>query len=146
MKTFLLALALLVMPAVSSGYSGDELLEICGTQEDDPVSTGLCTGYINGVVNGFSLMANYSAYNALEALDIPEEEYEKHFTEYFVLFLGFCPPENGVGEEQLEALVLRYLKTHPEERNLPSELLIHMALIERYPCEEPSSDAISPPE
>jgi hypothetical protein len=135
MKILIMAFSLLLFPNVSTGYSGNELLEICEGNTDDPLSTGLCTGYINGVVNGFTLMANYSAYNALEALDIPEGEHDEQFTKYFILFLRFCPPQNGLEKEQLEDVVLQYINDNFEERHLPSELLIHMALMEKFPCQ-----------
>jgi hypothetical protein len=139
MRTVVFLVSLILLPGMTHGYSGNQLLELCeGDPAENGLSAGLCTGYVVGVVNGLSLMANYSAHNVLEALEIPEEERDELFVRYFTLHLGFCPPKEGVEEEELQTIAIHYLKEHPEQLDLASELLIHMALMEAFPCEQGS--------
>ena len=50
----------------------------------------------------------------------------------------FCPPKNVDGI-QISDLIYKYLKDHPEERNLKAEFLIIKALREVWPCPKNNS-------
>jgi hypothetical protein len=44
-----------------------------------------------------------------------------------------CPGE-GVTQEQIADVVIKWLDKHPEKRNLPAPYLIMKALNEAFPC------------
>lgn len=46
-----------------------------------------------------------------------------------------CPPE-GITQKQNMLVIEKYLKEHPEELHEPAQLLIDIALMDAFPCEE----------
>lgn len=47
----------------------------------------------------------------------------------------FCPPYNpDSGNEQIEAVVTKYLKDHPEQWNKAADFVVSEALRDTFPC------------
>jgi hypothetical protein len=91
-------------------YDGNKLFSDC--TEKDPVSDGLCSGYIIGVFD------SHAAYLAL----LP----------YGAINL-FCPPQ-GAAAGQVRDIVVRYLETHPETLQYTAASEIIVALMDAFPC------------
>jgi Rap1a immunity proteins len=86
---------------------GNDLLRACaGT----PVQKSFCLGYIEGSAD------------ALKAGALP------------ALGARFCLPAGGLTAEQMEAIVIRFLHTHPETLEATALSSIAYALGEKFPC------------
>ena len=84
--------------------SGNDLKDNCGS-----MSNSLCTGYIVGTLDSMRTIG--------EEANAPM----------------FCLPP-GVGEEQVTALVRKYLADHPERLRTRAASLIMNAMTGAYPC------------
>jgi hypothetical protein len=113
----MLALALAALPAKADGtveafYSGNLLFAACSTQSSTHDS-GLCRGYITGVVDMVSTVAA-----AFSSTGAP---------------VAYCYP-NGVTTGQIRDVVIQRLQAHPEERRYPAAGIILTAITEAFPC------------
>ena len=88
---------------------GESLLSICKSY--DPEHTGVCDGYIQGVISGTQLT------NFLKRQPF-----------------SLCFP-SGVRDQQLRDLVIRDLDRHPISRWLNAALLVINSLETAFPCE-----------
>lgn len=79
--------------------TGNTLLALC----EDPVSNGICIGYIQGVIDGMEGMGIGG--------DLPK----------------LTIPLNVTGN-QLRAVVTKYLKANPEERHYNAGQLVYLSL------------------
>lgn len=93
------------VPALAAFKDGNDLWNVCG--ESDTRNQHLCLQYITGVVDGVT---------AISARNLP-----------------FCP-RKGVKAGQIQDLVIRYIESHPQDRDRPAAWLILSALAEAYPC------------
>jgi hypothetical protein len=111
------ALAQAAPPAKADGtveafYSGNQLFAACSTQSSTHDS-GLCLGYIIGVVDMVSTVAT-----AFSATGAPA---------------AYCFP-NGVTTGRIRDVAIQRLQAHPEERHYPAAGIILTAITEAFPC------------
>lgn len=105
------AAALSVQPASAQAQAtdltgtGNQLLETC--QDTQVFKLMLCSGYVNGVVEGAGLRR--------------------------VGDQLFCFPE-GVTKGQVQSVTVQFLTDHPEKRHMPSYILIAQAMMRAFPC------------
>jgi Rap1a immunity proteins len=100
-------------PAYANWKDGNQIYENCNAEKDDVVyhqNYAACLFYILGVV---------------DALQLGKSLYKNDDI--------FCIPEN-VRAGQLSAIVLKYLKDHPEERHWSASALVALALKGAFPC------------
>lgn len=113
-RVMLVALALLLYGpksavAYNAFFSGNNLLELC----NDPSMEGACLEYVAGVADVLSILVeDGSSLNGFRP----------------------CVPVAGVKVSQLSDIVVRYLRTHPEERHLTAASLVAKALSLAFPC------------
>ncbi len=99
-------LSLCASPVGAVGMTGNDLLNNCRHESNDPksmASTLYCVGYIEGVFDAFEL-------NSIT-----------------------CPP-NGVTNGQKVEIVLKVLKTHPEMTHKLAPTLMIDAASQAFPC------------
>lgn len=115
---------LLATPAVADNLTGNELLSICSST-DDQAQNGFCLGYVTGVIEGMKwgvatplLMSGKAAAEADRSGSI---------------LLGFCNPEDAT-LGQYQDVVILYLRNHPSERHNSARILTQLALREAFPC------------
>jgi hypothetical protein len=120
MKAFAVAVALvgMISSGVAAASTGNELSEQCQAFIKDPTppskyfESGVCVGYINGMVDGISLAKALS----------PEK-------------VSVCFPQHGFTSLQAVKVVQRYLDTHPERLNEDAMILTSTALRQAFPCQ-----------
>lgn len=114
MNKYILLIALIVSPLVSTAYSGSELLEFCTSPTDKTdVEFGkntLCLGYLNGIADLHDILVILG-----DKLPL------------------WCPPEN-VTVGQAEMVVIKYLKEHPEDLHLVAGSQVANAFMSAFPC------------
>lgn len=94
--------------AVVSNIHGTDLLRLCETPEGTN-DANFCTGFIMGTRDGVALATNLR--DTAPILATPLE----------------------AKEDQLKAVVVKYLKDHPEELHRPGGLLVIFALSKAFP-------------
>jgi Rap1a immunity proteins len=92
---------------VVSDLDGNRLLHICSESEDS--HSDFCSGFIVGARDGAVLATKLRDAKAI--LDVPVE----------------------VKQEQMLAVVVKYLNDHPEERHKQAALLVIFALSKAFP-------------
>ena len=97
-------------PASGVYMKGHALYEMC--IEND--NTLACTAYVAGVMDFLS---------AAGKTDILNEQFQP-----------VCVPQSGVTLGQLQDIVIKYLREHPEERHEPGVFLVVGAIREAFPC------------
>jgi Rap1a immunity proteins len=107
------------LPASQSGTTNVELSDIRGTQlstfcnrSDSTMEFQFCDAFIVGVRDGVVLAVTLR--DAKPILDIPKD----------------------VTQEQIRAVVTKYLKDHPEELHKPAGLLVIFALSKAFPPQD----------
>lgn len=107
----------LLFPAATTGeggQTGNVLLANCEQAEkageEALFKSGLCLGYIEGVLNGWRL--------ANAAWSQPP---------------GFCAPP-VITKGQSIRIVTKYLREHPASLHMGAETLVTIAFVEAYPC------------
>ncbi len=103
----LVASAALAAPSLD----GNKLYEYCAAKEGF-FQSGLCSGYIFGVVDGLS--------TAHIGLNAPAP---------------FCVPQ-GVTNGQIVDVVVRYFEATPEQRHFTAASTIAVALMKAFPCKK----------
>ena len=94
-------------PAEALFFNGNELQRICQAK-NETASMDVCLGYINGVADVLSEKAEVAGSRA-------------------------CIPL-GVTSSQAQAIVLRWLKEHPEDCHCNASSLVAEALEVAFPC------------
>ncbi len=92
---------------VVSDLDGNRLLQICSASKDS--HSDFCSGFIVGARDGAVLATKLRDAKAI--LDVPVE----------------------VKQEQMVAVLVKYLNDHPEERHKPAALLVIFALSKAFP-------------
>jgi hypothetical protein len=114
MKRFFSATLLLLLVSASahsqrvSTMTGNTLLEAC--ESKDAFQHALCLGYIQGATD----------IDAMDGATFPERRRS-------------CVTEN-VTNGQIEDVVVKYLRDHPEERHLLAAILVVRAVAKAFPC------------
>ena len=111
MRSLVIAFALLFMvgsEAIAGVVSGNKLKQYCFSGEPD--GRPLCLGCILGAVDQLAAIDQLS----------PGSQ-------------NLCLPEGTTGG-QFQAIVERYLMDHPEQLRFPGAGLVHLALMEAFPC------------
>lgn len=132
-RRLILILALIGIYSLSANkaeaqqISGNSLYEAC--RSDNSVMGGFCIGYIIGVIEGRS----FGAFQVLERLDPSESTAAAN--NLVDQLLGHCIPENA-SNEQLRDVALSYLSKNPETRHETARLLLWLAYVEAFPCEQ----------
>jgi hypothetical protein len=112
-KLLLLSIAVLTViglwdiPAQAHFLDGNALLAECSVRQGEMTyfqSDSECLGYIIGAYDAVTDTMN-----------------------------GICVPR-GVKSGQVRDLVVRFLRTHPEQRHLPGWELVNNALVNAWPC------------
>lgn len=116
-----LCLALPAPAALAAAASGAELLQRCSAYEnslagktvsaEDSLDAMWCMGYVSGLLDGFSV----SDFRIGEAVAV-------------------CPPQSAISRSQALALILDWLRQHPEEHANSGRRSAILALSRAYPC------------
>jgi len=104
------------MQCFTAGWEGgNELLAYC--EEENPgVWTGMCSGYIEGVMDASGTLQNWKGFKP-----------------------NFCIP-NGVTLGQVQAIVVKFLKENPELRHHTASGAVLNALFDAFPAELKQED------
>lgn len=128
-------------------YTGNNLLSDCNAGSD--FKKGLCVGYITGVGNGvhngqeigfqsglldalFEMYGDKAEANKENILKKVDEEFNKSENDGTLIIVD-CRPE-GVINQQLVDVVVKYLVQQPEKRASAASELIIAALNQAFPC------------
>lgn len=120
MRSFLLLIALgasLASSAGAQGYSltGNDFLRRCDGPFSNEVEklayTSFCTGYLQGLQQMQHIVVGMRNIQPL-----------------------YCEPTESGSYEQLERVVVKWLKNNPEQLHRDVRLLVTKALIEAFPC------------
>jgi hypothetical protein len=120
--------ALQAVPASAKYFDGNKLLEFCQEPEESKIS-GICWGYIIGVINGIQHVVAYQEY--YNDIEIDGFRISKDLLE---VSKPFCIPDEVTRGQQINVAV-EFLKTHPSERDKDVRFLISDALKEAFPCD-----------
>ena len=112
--------------AMAQQIDGNELYSAC--QSENGVMQGFCIGYIIGAIEN----QPFGAYIALTPAQMWETTDEAN--RVISVFLKHCTPENA-SNEQLRDIVLKHLRTFPEQRHNTARGLVWDALVASFPCE-----------
>ncbi len=102
--------------------SGNAFLRLCSAvgkdkpTEEESAHAISCAHYVTGFMDGVSIYPVFA--EAKIKQKVPKL---------------ICCPE-GVEHGQVVSIVLKYIRNHPEEAHLPTQLLIVGALGEAFPC------------
>ncbi|MHB9354332.1 Rap1a/Tai family immunity protein [Pseudomonas amygdali] len=120
MKIF--AVVMITVGMLCSGaamaVTGTELSEQCQALIKDPTppskyfASGVCAGYINGMIDGIHIAKVLSP----DRVDV-------------------CFPDDGFTSFQAVKVVQRYLDTHPEKLNEDAMVLTSIAFKQAFPCQ-----------
>ena len=77
-----------------------------------------CLGRLRGTVDGLDLAR--ATYSSLEKKQLPAL---------------YCPPEQGVTNDQSVRIVVKYLKDHPESLHMAESTLVILAMVDAFPCD-----------
>lgn len=108
MKPLLILAGLLMFAGVASADTGNQLLQHCDKLEDN-LSFGMCFGYVLGATDaqlGVMVGLKSCLYR------IPDQ----------------------VTNQQAVDIVIKYLKEHPEKRQIVGATLVLKAMSEAFPC------------
>lgn len=104
-----------IVPAQAARFTGAYLLHICDKtpegKETVPGGHTACQAYIAGILD---------YHNVLQSMKIAPQ-------------INICVPAR-VGMNDVQDIVLRYLKKHPEHDAFTAAPAVTMALYGRYPC------------
>jgi hypothetical protein len=95
----------------AEALDGNQLFKSCA-QEEDTVSKAICIAYINGTVDGITLMSNDTGATKV-----------------------FCAPPNTDGR-QIQDVVKKFLTDNPVVRSSPASWSVARALHDAWPCRE----------
>ena len=123
MKT--LIIVLLLLPNVAFSLTGKELNEMC--TDYDYRADGLCSHYVQGVIDGFNTGVRFFYEYISESENI---EFTENIERIF-----FCPSDSFTYKEATE-LFIKHIDLHPESANNPADALLLEAMIETFPCPE----------
>jgi Rap1a immunity proteins len=105
------------------GFSGEEMLNHCRAEEQDPVKDfgrGICIGFIDGFAAGHYIGETYHAFHHRD------EKIDD-------IFGHLCIPDT-VNRGQLARTFVQFLTKNPEKLKLPAGLVLEDALREAFPC------------
>jgi hypothetical protein len=106
--------------ALSVFLSGNDLYSECSTAVRPPAPMppkyGMCLGYVEGVMDGATVMATFLTPNGAYVAD-----------------REWCEPP-GIIVGQAVDVVVRYLGSHPQDRHLTAASLVARALHDAWPC------------
>ncbi|PBP61367.1 MULTISPECIES: Rap1a/Tai family immunity protein [Pseudomonas syringae group] len=119
MKVFAVAtvIAGMLCSGAAMAATGNELSDQCQALIKDPTppskyfASGVCAGYINGMIDGLHIARALS----------PDRG-------------GVCFPDHGFTSFQAVKVVQRYLDTHPERLNEDAMILTVTAFRQAFPC------------
>ena len=98
------------VPSYGQFLDGNRLFELCDEEAPD-YKQDVCLGYVMGVID---VLVSHS-----------DVEIEQR--------IGLCAPKN-VSAAQLRAIVVRYLKQHPDERHYAALNTVGAAVRDAFPC------------
>lgn len=106
--------------------TGSTLLQLCDGGLSDKGSTG-CLFYIVGYLDGVEFGGMIST--------IQIEGYQDYDTAHHThqRLVGFCVPENATNG-QIQLVVTKYLRDHPERLHQSAKFLIPDAMTDAFPC------------
>ena len=109
-------IGLFPLVAFGEGKSGLELLRDCnGTSSNDEmlaqVNLLTCIAYISGITDA----------NAIIGVARPGSQL-------------FCPPKNGIQNEQYIRILVKWLNDHPDELHKSAKVSVFIAMSEAFPC------------
>lgn len=128
-KVIFAAMLVAAGPATGQSITGNELLRACEAQ-DLGILDGFCTGYILGAWEGMS-WGTFAVFHIIGAG--PAEGGTEAANDFMETILQACPHAD-VENSQLVDVVTRHLVAHPEIRQQSARSLIHVALMEAFPC------------
>lgn len=123
----LLALALLTLPVEAHAQlTALDLMRQCeGRGSTDPAEAAVlqlvCTAYVMGA---------HDMMRAVLDIHAPGQ---------------YCAPAEGLEVEQVEAIVLRWIRRNPEGMHLPARSAILIALMQAFPCQRVAPPSSGPP-
>jgi len=96
--------------------SGLEFLRECnGTFSDDEVGKKLmkfyCLGYISGITDAQTIIGGVNPGSKI-----------------------FCPPSEGLENEQSLRIIIKWLEDHPEQLHMSARISVFIALSKALPC------------
>lgn len=108
--------------------SANDFLRLCEAKENQAtVMTGACTGYVQGVIDGFDAAFIFG--------QTARHEPPKGF---------FCtPPESTMGQKY--RVVVKFMKDHPEKDHLPVNGIVVEAIVKAFPCPQAKTAEVPPP-
>ncbi|HUK99552.1 MAG TPA: Rap1a/Tai family immunity protein [Nitrospirota bacterium] len=119
MKKLLVVSIMLILPSISFGYTGNELLRDCGLAirgfngekliNADHEKAGVCLGYVEAIVDEQRLVPTSLQF--------------------------FCIPSNITYEQDIR-IIVKYLNDHPEQLKWDANALIKHALDQAFPCKK----------
>ena len=123
------------MPVKDISYSGNRFVDMCSFIDKpvdkwnatDVLNSGICQGYVIGFRDGVSLSIQMLKHNnnSLSYLKGSIED------------LAICEPDH-VEIGQIIKIMLKYIRDHPEQANLPTAELVILAEFNVYPCSVPT--------
>ena len=125
--TLLWTLGSLEAPAAGfrGGFTGEEMLQHCKAEENDPVKDfgrGICIGFIDGFAAGHYIGETYHAFHHRD------EKIDE-------IYGHLCIPDT-VNRGQLARTFVQFLTKNPDKRKLPAGLVLEDALRGAFPCTE----------
>lgn len=96
-------------------FSGAILLQQC---DEDPGPDSFCRGYIQGLADGFTMLAVLES----QSYELP----------------GLCIPE-GVTSQELVGAVVENLRQNSASHHLPAADFAYPALLQQFPCQPDST-------
>jgi hypothetical protein len=138
MKRYLLLACLLpvalVAPAnsvpeesLNLSASGNDFLRVCEPRrEHGTFIDGACTGYTNGVIDGYDY--------AFALIQAQHHEPVKG---------AFCPPDEVTRGQQYRAAV-KFMQDHPEKSHRIASALIADSMVEAFPCAQAKAPETAP--
>ena len=124
MRCVWFALLLLVSSALATAQkdttslmdTGNGYLDVCDHADVLPAVGMTCLAYVNGVIEGITLEHDFAKKRGAATIGAP-----------------FCVPQ-GVTLGQEGAIVVKYMKAHPEKTHLATAVLILGAIRDAFPC------------
>lgn len=128
--------------ATDISESGNRFVDVCSFIDkpvdkwnaSDVLNSGICQGFIIGFRDEVALSIQMLKHNDSSLL----------YLKGSIEDLAVCEPEH-VEIGQIIRIVLKYIRDHPEQANLPTAELIVLAEFNVYPCSAPTPAAAPKP-
>jgi Rap1a immunity proteins len=128
LRALVLAVAVLVTPVHAQMIDGNLMREACSAAREDQ-KYAFCLGFLTGAIEAVEWGVGFGIASTLD----PNDEGPSPDSRPADRILGYCLPADA-SMSQIRAVYVAYLDDNPGKLHDQAFGLLHIALIQNYPC------------